>query len=448
METEKIKLNKTKSILQFGIPATIGMLMTSLITVVDGYFAGNYIGPQALVAINLGLPLLYFYLAVGLMIGVGGSVIAGIAIGSGEKSRANNTFCQSMFLVLCVGIVISLVSFFLFNPMLRLLNAQGEVEVLFRQYYSVFLFSAPLMIMDSCYGMFLRADGEPHVYMGVNALSIILNAFLDFLFTAKLGFGILGLIFASLISLSVSAALNTLYFIFRRSKNPNQILLNFCRFKFDGQTVKQTFFNGSSECIGELAGCISMFCYNFVLLKFVGENGVAAFTILGYSMFIFNMIAIGLCEGMSPLVSFCFGAKESKLCVDLRKITNRIVFGVGAVFAVVLFFGGRFYCSVFVDDTEIINMVSRGFKIFALEFLLQGFNVAGSMYFTSIKCPKQSAVIAFLRGIFILLITIFVFPALWGMDGIWLTSPVTEILTLAATVIFCAKSDKLMKGII
>lgn len=195
--------------------------MTSLITVVDGYFAGNFIGSQALVAINLGLPLLYFYLAVGLMIGVGGSVIAGIAIGSGDSPVANNTFSQSMFLVLCVGIVISLVSFFLFNPMLRLLNAQGEVAVLFRQYYSVFLFSAPLMIMDSCYGMFLRADGEPHVYMGVNALSIILNAFLDFLFTAKLRFGIRGLIFASLISLSVSVTLNTLYFIFRRSKNPN-----------------------------------------------------------------------------------------------------------------------------------------------------------------------------------------------------------------------------------
>ncbi|MDY4832872.1 MAG: hypothetical protein SO161_10185 [Treponema sp.] len=128
-----------------------------------------------------------------------------------------------------------------------------------------------------------------------------------------------------------------------------------------------------------------------LLLKYVGENGVASFTILGYSIFIFNMIAIGLCEGMSPLVSFCFGAKEKKLCIDLRV------------------------------------------------------NVAGSMYFTSISCPKQSAVIAFLRGIFILLITIFVFPTIWGMDGIWLTSPVTEILTLTVTVIFCIKSDKLMK---
>lgn len=142
MEIEKIKLNKTKSILQFGIPATIGMLMTSLITIVDGYFAGNYIGSKALVAINLGLPLLYFYLAVGLMIGVGGSVIAGIAIGSGNRSRANNTFSQSMFLVLCVGIAISLAAFFLFNPMLRLLKAQGEVAVLFKQYYSVFFSTA------------------------------------------------------------------------------------------------------------------------------------------------------------------------------------------------------------------------------------------------------------------------------------------------------------------
>lgn len=436
MEIKKIEQNKLASVLQFGIPATVGMLMSSLITIVDGYFAGNFVGPKALVAINLGLPLLYFYLAVGLMIGVGGSVIAGIKIGSGNKKEADCVFSQSMVLTLIAGVVISVTAGVLFEPLMKLLKAQGEVAVLFRQYYKVFLFSAPLMIIDSCYGMFLRADGEPQIYMGFNALSILLNAFLDFLFTSKLGFGISGLIFASLISLSCSVIAVTLYFNIRKEKDENHIVLQFRKFRFDRETVRQTFLNGSSECIGELAGCISMFCYNFVLLKYVGENGVAAFTILGYTLFVFNMITIGFGEGMCPLVSFSLGAEQRKLCIQLRKITNRIVFIVGAIFAVALFFGGAFYCSFFVKDSHIIQMVGRGFKLFALVFLIQGFNVIGSMFFTSMSMPKQSAVIASLRGIVILLVSIFVLSALWGIDGIWLTAPVTETLTLVVTVIF------------
>lgn len=453
MELQKIKQNKTGSILAFGIPATIGMLMSSLITIVDGYFAGNYVGSKALVAINLGLPLLYFYLAVGLMIGVGGSVIAGIAIGSGERDKANRTFTQSMILAAIAGVSISVIAGIFFKPLMSFIKANGEVGELFRLYYSVFLFSAPLMIIDSCYGMFLRADGEPQIYMVFNAVSILLNAFLDFLFTAKLGFGIRGLIFASLISLSLSVLMITMYFLFRKgkSKKPEsksshehmeqdlQILLKFEKFSFNKETVLQTFFNGSSEFIGELAGCVSMFCYNFVLLKYTGEKGVAAFTILGYSIFIFNMITIGFGQGMCPLVSFCCGAKDFKLCTELRKITNYIVFSIGIVFAVTLFFGGKVYSSIFVKEIEIISMVSHGFRLFAAVFLIQGFNVIGSMYFTSLGKPKQSAVIASLRGIVILLALIFLFSALWGINGIWLTAPVTEALTLVATILFSIK---------
>lgn len=438
MELQKIKQYKTGSILAFGVPATVGMLMSSLITIVDGYFAGNYVGSKALVAINLGLPLLYFYLAVGLMIGVGGSVIAGIAIGNKDRNKACSIFTQSIVLTLLAGIAVSVIARIFFNPLMKFLRAE-EVADLFKLYYSVFLFSAPLMIIDSCYGMFLRADGEPQIYMGFNALSIILNGILDYIFTAKLALGIRGLIFASLISLSLSVTMNTLYFILHKSKSENHILLRFTKFAFNKETVCQTFFNGSSECIGELAGCISMFCYNFVILKYIGYSGVAAFTIIGYSLFVFNMITIGLGEGMCPLVSFCFGAKDSELCIELRKITNRIVLVVGIIFAVTLSFGGKIYCSFFVKETEIINMVSRGFLLFAPVFLFQGFNVIGSMYFTSMNCPKQSAIIASLRGIVILLISIFVFSALWEMDGIWLTAPVTEAFTLVATILFCVK---------
>lgn len=444
MDIQKIKQNKTKNLFQFAVPATIGMLLSSLITIVDGYFAGNYIGSNALAAINLGLPLLYFYLAVGLMTGVGGSVIAGIAIGSSDKPKADRIFSQTMSLVVIVGVSISILAAVFFEPILGFFNADGEIKNLFRQYYRIFLFSAPLMIIDSCYGMFLRADGEPHIYLAFNSFSILLNAVLDYVFTARLGLGIRGLILASLTALSCSVLLSTFYFALRKSKDENQILLGFSKFKFDRESILQTFFNGSSEGIGELAGCISMFCYNIVLLKYAGTKGVAAFTILGYSLFVFNMIAIGFGEGMSPLVSFCFGGGEKTLCRDLRKLTNKIIFCIGVIFAAVLFFGGRFYCEFFVKESDIIQMVSRGFKFFAVEFLLQGFNVTSSMYFTSMAKPKQSAVIASLRGIVILLISIFLFAALWGLDGIWLTAPVTEALTLIATVFFCIKSDRQM----
>ena len=209
-------------------------------------------------------------------------------------------------------------------------DASDEVKNLYRLYYRVFLFSAPLMVIDSCYGMFLRADGEPQIYMLFNSVAIILNALLDYVFTARLGMGIRGLIFASLTALSCSVTVSTLFFTFRKGGHH---LLHFCRFRFNRETIAQTFFNGSSECIGEFASCVSMFCYNFVLLKYAGEKGVAAFTILGYSMYVFNMIGIGFGEGMCPLVSFCFGAGEKQLCASLRKITNRILFVIGCIFA-------------------------------------------------------------------------------------------------------------------
>jgi Na+-driven multidrug efflux pump len=184
-----------------------------------------------------------------------------------------------------------------------------------------------------------------------------------------------------------------------------------------------------------------MYCYNFVLLKYSGQDGVAAFTILGYSIFIFSMITIGFGEGMCPLVSFCFGAKEVKLCRDLRKITNRFIFALGVIFAAGLFFGSETYARIFVKEGAVIGMVTHGLKLFVPVFLLQGFNMIASMYFTSCGMAKESAIISSARGIVILLISIFVFSALWGLDGIWLTAPATELLTLGITVYFSGKKE-------
>ena len=454
MEIQQIKNHKVGSILQFAIPSTIGMVLSCMVTITDGFFTGNYIGSVGLAAENLGLPVLYFYLAVGLMIGVGGSVISGIENGAKNYKKANDIFNQSMILTLLVTAGISVLFKLAFNHVMHLLSVPVELAPYFTDYYSLFLIFCPLLVLDTVFGMFLRADGKPQIYMMINILTVILNAVLDYVFAGRLGLGIKGIAFASLGTLLLSVIFCSLYFLKLKKRMTSAevcesagcmpVGLHLGRFSWHKEEIAKTFLNGSSEFIGELAGCISMYCYNFVLLKYSGQDGVAAFTILGYSIFIFSMLSLGFGQGMTPLVSFCFGAKEVGLCHELRKITNRFVFAFGVVFALVLFLATEQYAHIFVKESKIISMVVHGFKLFAPVFLLQGFNLIASMYFTSCGMAKESAIISSARGIVILLISIFAFSALWGLDGIWLTSPATELLTLGITMHFIGKKVHLV----
>lgn len=435
MNIQKIREHKVSSILQFAIPGAIGMLLSTVVTITDGYFTGNYVGSEGLAAINLGLPLLYFYLAVGLMIGVGGSVIAGISLGEQNYHKAKNVFNQSVVLTFGASVLISIIAGLFFNQIILLLGISGITKTLFVQYYRIFLFYYPFMVLSTCSGMFLRAEGKPQVYMIIGIFTVLLNGLLDFVFCRFTQLGIQGISYASFITCGISVALYCIYFVavsevFRLGK-----------FRWQRETVRSLFLNGSSEFIGEMASCISMYCYNYVCMKYAGYNGVTAFTVLGYAVFVFSMILIGFGEGMCPLVSFCFGAGEVKLCRQLRKITLGIVTAIGFVFVIVLLNGAKTYAEFFVKNEAVIYMVVRGFKFFAPVFLITGVNVICSMYFTSIIKAKESALISFLRGILLLLISIFLFSRLWGLDGIWLTSPVTEGLTCIVTMILIWKEE-------
>ena len=254
MNIESIKNQKIANLLKFAIPSTIGMVLSTFITLTDGFFTGNYIGSAGLVAVNLGLPVLYLYLAIGLMIGVGGSVICGIENGAKNHKKANDVFNQSLVLTLLVTAGISVVLALCFNPMMKLLRVSDEIAPLFRDYYSLFLIFCPLMVMDSVFGMFLRADGKPQVDMGINILTVILNALLDYLFAARLGLGIRGIAFASLGTLALSIVLCSLYF-FKPGKEKSGLKIG--KFSWQKDEIARTFLNGSSEFIGELSGCIS-----------------------------------------------------------------------------------------------------------------------------------------------------------------------------------------------
>jgi putative MATE family efflux protein len=437
MNTEVIQNNKVKSILQFSIPSIIAMVLTSLITVADGFFIGNFVGEEGLAAVNLGLPIVYLFLAVGLMVSVGGVAIAGMALGGGDTQRSNNVFNQTMLTSVFATVMLSIIISFCLEPMLHFLQAEGLAAKYFIDYYRIMLWELPVMVIIASFGMFIRAEGKPQFFMQVNILNVLLNILLNYLCVRWLGWGVKGVAFASLISALVSLFLVIRFFLKKSD------IFKFGRFVFSGQVLKHTLLNGSSEFIGEMSLCISMFAYNFVILKNIGIDGVTAFAIAGYIAYVFSMIVIGFGQGASPLISFTYGAGEKLLAGSLRKITNIFVLAAGTMFFLCVLIGSAWYSRIFVESESINQMIHRGMPIFALSFLFAGINIITSFYFTSIGKAKESAAISSARGLVILLICIFVLPPILGMTGVWLAAPITELATLLLSLIFIVNDNKL-----
>lgn len=428
MNMKQMKENKLKMILGFSIPSIIAMLLQTIITITDGYFTGNYVGENALAAINLGLPILYFYLGVGLCVGVGGSVICGRLIGAKEKQKASEVFSQTMVTAVGVCIIISFLAFVLFTPILSILRAGADLAGYFTEYYQIMLFTYPLMVAGTILGMFIRADGKPQVCMIVSIAGCILNMILDYILVGVLGLGVQGSAIGSLVVQIVTVLISIGYFLSQKAG------IRFCRFKFDKIVNREMLLNGSSEFIGEMASAISMFAFNYVLMKYVGAEGVAAFTILGFVVYGYSMICIGFGQGIMPLISICWGAKETEVAVDIRKITNRILFVMGFLIAGIFFLTGRNYAGMFGCSSNVADMVASGFRIYAVTFLFMGYDVINSMYFTSCGDAKSSAFISALRGIVLLLGFTMILPAIFGMTGVWMAAPCTETLTAIVSV--------------
>lgn len=438
METNQIKENTRKVILQFSIPSILAMLLQTVITITDGYFTGNYVGESALAAINLGLPILYFYLGVGLCVGVGGSVISSRFLGEGSTEKASKVFSQTMVTAVVIGMLVTAAVSVLFTPILTVLGAEGELSAYFTEYYRIMQFTYVLMILGTILGMFIRADGKPQICMLVSFGGCILNVVLDYVFVAALGQGVRGSAIASLITQVLTVIVQIGYFVGRKA------VMRFCRFTFDWEISRETMLNGASEFIGEMASAISTFTFNYVLMKYAGADGVAAFTIMGFAVYGYSMICIGFGQGISPLVAICWGAKELETAMRVRRITNRILFVLGMITAGAFVIMGRDYAGIFGCSAGVTDMVAGGCRVYAVTFLVMGYDVIASMYFTSCGDAKASALISALRGIVLLLAFTLLLPVFLGVNGVWLASPCTELLTAAVSLMLIRRQTKII----
>lgn len=439
MQLELIQKDPRGMVLRFSAPAILSMLLTALVTVADGLFIGNFVGKEGIAALNLGLPFVYLFLGLGLMVSVGGAALAGMARGRGDLAECRRIFRQTAASSALLAALTALVVWLGLDALLGLFGAAGAeqpVRAACRAYYLIRLPELAVMVLNTTLGIFVRAEGAPGFALRASAAGTAANLLLDTAFVGWLGLGIAGAAWASVLAALISLFWYLCFFT-RRAE-----VFRLRRFKFSCRLLLQSLANGSSELIGELSTGIAMFAYNLVILRQAGTDGVTAFTILGYTAYLFSMVTVGFGQGMSPLASFCYGAGQRALAGRLRRTAAAFVTGTGAVFFGLTALFALPYGRLFVQSESVLALVREGAGVFAVSFLLSGYNALASFYFTCTGRALPSAVISLARGLVVLLACILLLPAFFGMAGVWLAAPVTECITLALSVWFLRREAR------
>lgn len=427
-----------KKLLRFVLPSIVMMIFTSIYGVVDGLFVSNYVGKTAFAAVNLIMPFLMAISALGFMIGTGGSAIVAKTLGEGKKEQANEYFSMLVYLTLIGGIVLSALGI-LFSPLIaRGLGADGALLTNCVLYARITLLSMPAFMLQNVFQSFFVTAEKPKLGLGVIVIAGVTNMVLDFLLVGVFQIGLAGAAFATVTSECIGGLFPILYFARRNSS-----LLKLGRTHFNGKIFLCACGNGSSELMTNLSSSIVNSLYNIQLMNLAGENGVAAFGTIMYVNFIFIAIFLGYSIGSAPLVSYHYGAGNHDELKNLFQKSLRLIGIWGLMLFILAQLIARPLAAIFVGyDADLFSMTQNSFRIYCIAYLINGFNIYGSSFFTALNNGLISAAISFLRTLVFQLAAVLLLPLLLSINGIWSAVAVAELLTLGLTVTFFVRNRK------
>ena len=424
-----------KKLLRFVLPSIVMMIFTSIYSVVDGLFVSNFAGKTALAAINLIVPLLMGLSALGFMIGTGGSAIVAKTLGEGKKKEANEYFSMLIYITAAGGIVLSIIGAFLTPTIASMLGAKGQLLSNCTMYARISFISMPAFMLQNVFQSFFVAAEKPKLGLSVIVVSGVTNIILDALFVGAFGFGLAGAAAATVCGELLGGIIPIIYF-----SRKNSSLLRLCKTRINISVFIKTCVNGSSELMTNLSSSIVNSLYNVQLMKFSGENGVAAYGTIMYVNFIFVAIFFGYSIGSAPLISFNYGAGNHDELKNLFKKSMTLVTIWGILLAVISQIIAMPLARLFVGyDNELLAMTQEGFRIYCLVYLINGFNIFGSAFFTSLNNGIISAIISFLRTLVFQIVSVIILPIIFGIKGIWFAVIVAEMFTLCFTAAFLIK---------
>lgn len=425
-------------LLRFVAPSIVMMVFTSIYSVVDGLFVSNFVGKVPFAAINLISPLLMALGALGFMLGTGGTAIVAKTLGEGEAAQANRYFSMLVYTGAVCGAVLTVLGQLFLLPAAGLLGAKGEALRYCVLYGRITLCVLPCFMLQCMFqSLFVTAE-KSHLGLAVTVAAGLSNMALDALFVAVFRWGLAGAALATALSQCVGGLVPVLYFA-----RPNTSLLRLGPTRFYGRVLLKACTNGSSELMNNIAASVVAMLYNFQLLRFAGEDGVAAYGVIMYVSFLFAAVFFGYAMGVSPPVSYHYGAGNLAELRNLRRKSLWLLGAAGTVMAAVSFALSPVLARFFVGyDAGLLALTVHGMRIFSLGFAPAGINIFGSAFFTALNNGPVSAVISFLRTLVFQVIVIAVLPALFELEGIWVSIVAAEVLSLGLTSFFLITQQK------
>ena len=421
-----------RKLLRYALPSILMMVFVSIYGVVDGYFISNYTGKTPFAAVNIIMPFVMLLGTLGFMVGAGGSALIGKYLGEERTEDARRLFSMLVWLSAAASVLIALGGQLALEPVARALGADETMLPYCVRYGRVVLLGLPALVLQFEFHAFFPVAEKPQLGLYVTVAAGVMNIVLDWLLVGILRLDVEGAAAATAISQAVGGLVPVVYFLC-----PNKSLLRLGKPCFDGKALGKVLGNGSSEFVSNVSMSVVGMLYNGQLMKYAGENGVAAYGVLMYVCFVFISIFIGFSVGTAPVISYHFGAGDRRELRNLFHKSLRILL----CFAVVMLAAGELLARPLSElyvgkDPELMEMTLRAFRIFSFSFLFCAAPIYGSAFFTALNDGKTSAAISFLRTLVLQVAAVLLLPLIFGLDGIWFSLVAAELAATLVTVVF------------
>lgn len=426
-----------RAVLAFTIPTILMTLVQSSYSMIDGIFVSNLLGEMALSSLTLISPYLNLFMAIAAMFASGGSAVVMKKMGEKKETEARQDFSMLLLVNLLIGVLLTTITMKFAGPLVKIFGASAAATAFCKEYlWTYSLFIIPQLLFSNLQ-IYTIASGRTGRAMFSALFGGVFNIVFDYLLISVIPLGMSGAAIASGFGMLIPCLVLGVPLF--RTKN----LLHFTIPKFRLPVLGKTITNGFSEFSSNLVSGVVMLLFNARMLAIAGENGVAASTITFYVFGLMSALYMGYMFGISPLLSYFYGASDTEKLEKIRNISLTFLAGVATVTTFLSIIGSEVLVSVFAaSGSAVFALAVSGNKLFSLALLLVGFNTFSSMLFTALSNGKISAIIAFSRTFVFLTAAILILPLLFGINGLWLSVPVSECLALVLSGYFVKKYQK------